>query len=403
MDNAKIITELLTTLFVKISRRTNEKNAITILNRVLSDSKNKYSYLTLIIINDATYKENRDYIKINNEKLFNKLSSKNLKNCIKDIFELTIKHLQRDADYFFIREFKEAVNKIDDFHLDYNELDLNKLQFKYIINRKEDLKIKNSKIFKIIIEAFLNTINKLSNNLESYSIIKSIFNSSYNQFEFLKAIEFKNEKNQKSYYDISIDPSIDYIPSYQISKAIVYLIRQIGYKIDTENKSIYIDTLKKEINNENLLLLKKIGVNLNLIDISIFKVGFDNVLNKILSTIYFLLLKEKSKENIKLKMNEVISSLKQNYEFLDNIKIKEISLENNDNIFEINPEINNVPAYKYAKALREIIIETSNYFSKDKSIFIDEFKQSIGDEYLYEIEKIGVNLHFLEMKFLISK
>ena len=403
MDNAKIITELLTTLFVKISRRTNEKNAITILNRVLSDSKNKYSYLTLIIINDATYKENRDYIKINNEKLFNKLSSQNLKNCIKDIFELTIKHLQRDADYFFIREFKEAVNKIDDFHLDYNELDLNKLQFKYIINRKEDLKIKNSKIFTIIIEAFLNTINKLSNNLESYSIIKSIFNSSYNQFEFLKAIEFKNEKNQKSYYDISIDPSIDYIPSYQISKAIVYLIRQIGYKIDTENKSIYIDTLKKEINNENLLLLKKIGVNLNLIDISIFKVGFDNVLNKILSTIYFLLLEEKPKENILLKMNEVISSLKQNYEFLDNIKIKEISLENNDNIFEINPEINNVPAYKYAKALREIIIETSNYFSKDKSIFIDEFKQSIGDEYLYEIEKIGVNLHFLEMKFLISK
>ena len=269
MDNAKIITELLTTLFVKISRRTNEKNAITILNRVLSDSKNKYSYLTLIIINDATYKENRDYIKINNEKLFNKLSSQNLKNCIKDIFELTIKHLQRDADYFFIREFKEAVNKIDDFHLDNNELDLNKLQFKYIINRKEDLKIKNSKIFTIIIEAFLNTINKLSNNLESYSIIKSIFNSSYNQFEFLKAIEFKNEKNLKSDYNISIDPSIDYIPSYQISKAIVYLIKQIGYKINTENKSIYIDTLKKEINNEDFLLL-------NNPDLHVTKTTFQN-------------------------------------------------------------------------------------------------------------------------------
>ena len=403
MDNAKIITEILTTLFVKISRRTNEKNAITILNRILNDSKNKYSYLTLIIINDATYKESRDYIKINNQKLFNKLSSQNLNNCIKDIFELTIKNLKRDADYFFIREFKEAVNKIDDFHLDYNELDLNKLQFKYIINRKEDLKIKNSKIFKIIIEAFLNTINKLSNNLESYSLIKSIFNSSYNQFEFLKAIEFKNEKNMKSDYDISIDPSIDYIPSYQISQAIVYLIKQIGYKINTKNKSIYIDTLKKEINNEDFLLLKKIGVNLNLIDISIFKVGFDNVLNKILSTLYFSLSEEKPKENIKLKMNEVILSLKQNYEFLDNIKIKEISIENNDNIFEINPEINNVPAYKFAKALREIILKSSNYFSKDKSIFIDKFKQSIGDEYLYEIEKIGVNLHFLEMKFLISK
>lgn len=403
MDNAKIIIKILTTLFTKISRRTNEKNATIILNRALNEIKNKYSYLPLIIIKDATYKENTDNIQINNKKLFNKLSSQNLDNCIQDIFELTINYLQRDADYFFIREFKEAINKIDGFNIDDKEFDLNKLQFRYTINRKQDLKIKNSKMLRIIIEAFLNTINKLSNNFEPYFLIDPILKSSYNQFDFLRAIEIEKGKNMKNYYNITIDLSIDYIPTYQISKAIIYLIEQIGYKINNENKDVYIDTLKNEIGNESLLLLKKIGVNLNLIDSSIFKVGFDNILKKILSTLFLLLLEEKSKDIILLNMKKIISSLKQNYKFLDNVTIKEISLENDDDIFEIKSEINNVPANKFAKALRDIIICNCDYFSTDKSVFIEKFKQSIGEEYLYEIEKIGVNLHFLEMKFLIPK
>ena len=35
-----------------------------------------------------------------------------------------------------------------------------------------------------------------------------------------------------------------------------------------------------------------------------------------------------------------------------------------------------------------------------KTSFIEDFKKHIGDEYLNKIEKIGVNLHFLEFKFV---
>ena len=31
--------------------------------------------------------------------------------------------------------------------------------------------------------------------------------------------------------------------------------------------------------------------------------------------------------------------------------------------------------------------------------FIPDFKKRLGEEYLQEIEKMGVNLHFLELRF----
>jgi hypothetical protein len=164
MEKNDITSKILTTLFLKISRRTNEKNASYILKKVINDLKKNYPYLSFIIIDDDHYKENTRYIRINNLDLFNRLSSQSLDNCIKEMFELTIKYLQRDADYFFIREFKEAVNKIEGFSLNDKELDLNQLQFKYLINRKQDLKIKNSKIFGAVLQSFFKTIEKLSYN-----------------------------------------------------------------------------------------------------------------------------------------------------------------------------------------------------------------------------------------------
>lgn len=402
MEKINIMSKILTTLFLKISRRTNEKNAIYILKKVINDLKKNYPYLSLIIIDDAHYKENTSYIRINNDNLFNRLSSQSFDNCIKEMFELTIKYLRRDADYFFIREFKEAVNKIEGFSLNDKELDLNQLQFNYLVNRKQDLKIKNSKIFEAMLQSFFKTINKLLDSQEPYAFFDNILKSSYKKFDFLKSIQFERENNKQNSYILSINPSIDYIPTYKISKSIIYLIEQIGNKIKNKNKDIYIETLKNETSNENLLVLKKIGVNLNLINLSLSMVEFENILNKILSSLFSILLEEKSKDIILINMKEIISDLKQNHGFLDYIMINDKALDDNQ-VFDVKSEINDVPANKFAKALREIIINSSNFYSKDKSIFIDKFKSNIGEKYLYEIERIGVNLHFLEMKFLLSK
>lgn len=401
MNNTEIINNILKTLYEKISRRTNEKNAVSILNRVILDLKPRYPYLSVIKIKNTYYEENAKNIQITYSSIIDKLNSDELNKCIVDVFELTVKYLKRDADYFFIKEFKDAINNIDDFILDEKNIDFNQLQFKYLIKSKQNLKIKNSEISKIIFDALIKTIIKLSDSQNPYMLIESILSSSNKQFDFLNEIKIIKNSNSKEYCEININPSLNYIPYYQIEKTIKHIIEQVFYLLNNDNESIFIESLKHEINNEDYLKLKKIGINLNKIQFST-KIKFENIIKKVLTVLSLLLSKDYSNSNSFNIINNVVFDLQGKYEFLNNINYIDSPQENNPSIFNINPNINLVAPYKFAKSIRDIITMTSNKIHSDKSIFINEFKKEIGDEYLFEIEKIGVNLHFLEMKFSIS-
>ncbi len=401
MNNTEIINNILETLYTKISRRTNEKNAESILNRVILDLKPHYSYLSVIKIKNTYYEENAKNIQITYSSIIDKLNSDELNKCIVDIFELTVKYLKRDADYFFIKEFKDAINNIDDFILDEKNIDFNQLQYKYLINSKQNFKIKNSEIFKIIFDALIKTIIKLSDSQNPYILIESILSSSYKQFDFLNEIQIIKDSNSKDYCKININSSLNYIPCYQIEKTIKHIIKQVFYLLNDDNKNNFIESLKHEISNEDYLKLKKIDVNLNKIQFST-NIKFDDIIKKVLTVLELLLSKEYSNANSFNIINNVVFDLQDKYEFLNNIYLIDEAQKDNPNIFQINSDINLVTPYKFAKSVREIINMTSKKLQSDKSIFINEFKKGIGDAYLFEIDKIGVNLHFLEMKFSFS-
>lgn len=401
MNNTEIINNILETLYTKISRRTNEKNAESILNRVILDLKPRYSYLSVIKIKNTYYEENAKNIQITYSSIIDKLNSDELNKCIVDIFELTVKYLKRDADYFFIKEFKDAINNIDDFILDEKNIDFNQLQYKYLINSKQNFKIKNSEIFKIIFDALIKTIIKLSDSQNPYILIESILSSSYKQFDFLNEIQIIKDSNSKDYCKININSSLNYIPCYQIEKTIKHIIKQVFYLLNDDNKNNFIESLKHEISNEDYLKLKKIDVNLNKIQFST-NIKFDDIIKKVLTVLELLLSKEYSNANSFNIINNVVFDLQDKYEFLNNIYLIDEAQKDNPNIFQINSDINLVTPYKFAKSVREIINMTSKKLQSDKSIFINEFKKGIGDAYLFEIDKIGVNLHFLEMKFSFS-
>ena len=82
-----------------------------------------------------------------------------------------------------------------------------------------------------------------------------------------------------------------------------------------------------------------------------------------------------------------------------NIKIDKSQYTEGADAISIMPEVNSVESYKLGKAIREIIKMTHKHLGDKSYNFIEEFKNKLGDKYLSEIEKIGVNLHFLELKF----
>ena len=94
------------------------------------------------------------------------------------------------------------------------------------------------------------------------------------------------------------------------------------------------------------------------------------------------------------------NNLQEKYEILKYIKIDENNYDKGPEAFYIEPEINSVESFKIGKAIREIIKTIYNSLGAKTYNFIDEFKNKLGERYLSEIEKLGVNLHFLELKLV---
>ena len=98
-------------------------------------------------------------------------------------------------------------------------------------------------------------------------------------------------------------------------------------------------------------------------------------------------------------LSEIINQLSDSHEVLKYIKIDETNYEQGTNAFNISPEINNSDSYLLGKAIRDILKMTGHNLGNKTHNFIEYFKIEMGEDYINEIEKIVVNLHFLELKF----
>ena len=61
-------------------------------------------------------------------------------------------------------------------------------------------------------------------------------------------------------------------------------------------------------------------------------------------------------------------------------------------------EINSVDSELLGKAIRNLLGQANIDLKNITSTFITDFEKNIGKEYLNEIEKIGVNMHLLELR-----
>lgn len=100
-------------------------------------------------------------------------------------------------------------------------------------------------------------------------------------------------------------------------------------------------------------------------------------------------------------IDNAIKNLEEKHDVLRYIKIDASRYMDGFDAVSIMSEINNVESYKLGKAIQEIIKMLHNKLGGRAPSFIEDFKNKLGDKYLSEIEKIGVNLHLLQLKSLL--
>ena len=136
LKSSEIINHILQTLIKRISRRTTENFAIGLIDSVVKELGPKYGFLRYVEIEDTLYSESTKIVTVSSD--INSVESDEFFKAVKEIIEMTISYLEKNADYFFIKEFKESIADIVDLKLEEKDVDLNLMQYEYIIDRKQE-------------------------------------------------------------------------------------------------------------------------------------------------------------------------------------------------------------------------------------------------------------------------
>ena len=396
LKNSQVIRHVLQTLVSKIGRRTSEGFATVILDTVLNELRSRYDFLRYVEIKNTFYSEGIDAVSVSSE--IDLVDTAKFYNAVGDIIEMTVKCVKEKADFFFIKEVQEALNDIYNLNLKEQNIDLNRMQFQFIVDKKQEVKMKNSEMVEIVISALNNIINqKFPGAQKTKTMINSIRKLG-KKYDFLKHVEISDEPTSGGFYLIQALSGINNAHPIDVVEAIQKIISDIGESLDWKDGESFIESLKREI-GEKHLALEEMGVNLEHIKFVLMRQGHEVLVKKTLEALIDTVSKNTSEGFAVVAIDTAIGKLEEKHNILRYIKIDKSRYAEGANAISIMPEINNVESYKLGKAIREVIRMVGKELGSKTSLYIEDFKKRIGTKYLYEIERIGVNLHFLELKF----
>jgi len=396
LKNSQVIRYVLQILISKIGRRTSEGFATVILDTVLNELMSRYDFLRYVEIKNTFYSEGIDAVNVSSE--IDLVDTAKFYNAVRDIMEMTVKYVKEKANFFFIKEVQEALNDIYDLNLKEQNIDLNLMQFQFIVDKKQEGKMKNSEMIEIVIGALNNIINQKFPGAQKTKIMINSIRKLGKKYDFLKHVEISDEPTSGGFYLIQALPGINNTHQIDVAEAIQKIICGIGESLDWKDGESFIESLKREI-GEKHLALEGMGVNLEHIKFVLMRQGHEVLVKKTLEALIDTVSKNTSEGFAVVAIDTAIGKLEEKHNILRYIKIDKSRYAEGANAISIMSEINNVESYKLGKAIREVIRMVGKELGSKTALYIEDFKKHIGTKYLHEIERIGVNLHFLELKF----
>ena len=399
LKNSEIITFTIDTLIRIIGKRTSPSYAYSTVENTINQLLTKYDFLRFIQLENTFYSETKSGLTIDPE--INHVEKKNLVNCVKEIIDLSTKAIGENADYFFIREIRDNLGYVDEPAVADFLSALNYKQFEYIIDRRREIEhaqslfnVKNSEVIQPVITALVYLLAKIMSEEDALEAIASIMRQNYKKYDFLKHIHILDARKADNSYT-TLTPAIDDIIKPKMAEALEMLIVEVGKSVERSQNISFINNFKTIIGDITTAKIREMGINLHKADAAIRYQNW-KIMQKVLHALLDVLSSKTSKSSAITIVGETIVLLQGTRNVLNYVKIN-ISNDEDTDFFTVLPEINSVESYKLGAAFRDVIT-TIQENHKEASV-IEEFKKKLGDEYLAEIEKLGVNLYFLELKY----
>ena len=399
LKKSEILNYVLYCIIRVVEKRKSDLFAIKTLDEIIKQLEPKYDFFRFIKIDKKVFSET--WIAIQVDSQMDSVDGKMLGEAIIEIINKLSKYVRSDEGYYIIREIRDELGYEIITILKKFGVDLNLTQFEYGIFKGEDKRLEisrtsNSEALKPILILLMRLLNKSYSKDESVKVLSMHIKNLEVNYDFLEFIAIDYKPMEKEFYSMKISPNIDEIPPTKVGDFISRLLQDIGTSIKWTGKLSFIDSFKRGLGADELQKIKEIGVKLDLIKVKLKRQKHKVIAQKILETLFDLLTERTSKDSAVKAINTAIINLQKDYEVLHYIKLDNSKIDEEVDIFQVSSEINNVESYKFGKAFREMIKILHNIYG-DKT-FIHDFKKRLGDEYLQEVEKMGINLHFLELK-----
>ncbi|MEA3458539.1 MAG: hypothetical protein U9R21_07675 [Candidatus Thermoplasmatota archaeon] len=397
LKNSQAVRCVLQTLINKIGRRTSKGFATVTLDEIIKEFMPRYDFLKYIKIEKMFYSGGIDAVSVSSD--IDLVDPAEFYNAIEDIMETTVKNIKKKADFFFIREVEEELNDVYGLNLKERNIDLSRMQLQFIVDKRQEFQMKNSEMVEIVIGALNNVIDKKFPETQKTKKIVESIRELEKKYDFLSYVEISNEPTSGGFHRIRVLSSINKVSPLIVSEAIQKHIHDVGNSLNWTGGKSFIESLEEELGEKRLAEIKKIGINLKHINFILMQREHKILVEKALEALAYVIGKDTSNISAVAVIDAAIEKLEERHDVLKYIKIDKSRYEEGADAISVMPEINNVESYRLGKAIRQVIKVTGSKLGSRTATFIEDFKNQLGAEYLFEIGKIGVNLHFLELKF----
>lgn len=400
-SNSYLIFRILEVLIQKVSRRTSKQFAIDTIQNVIQNCQKSCDVIKYVSINKDPYLEVNETIQV--DKLIDSVDPKEVFAAVEEILKFTVKDLKKSADYFFIREFQEAVDDIDHLRINTEDLNLGVMQLEYIIDRKQSQLMKKNEIIFNVVKALIVSLNRYYNDKKVIEIIKESIDYLKNVYVFLDYVRISEKTDSEGYYLIDVGGEINNTLSFILAEGIQKFLEHTINKTDLENKNSIIDDLKLEMGEKNLNEIENFGVSLDKIRVEKSRYEEKDIIKKSLESLIKVIGMRTSDKFAVSVVSHILESLKKSDK---NSPLRMISIDKSANSstlpdfsIAVSPNIRDAGTREIAKGIQEIIKMAGTHLGNKTISFVDDFKIQLGNNYVTAMEDLGVNFQLLEFKF----
>ena len=205
-------------------------------------------------------------------------------------------------------------------------------------------------------------------------------------------------------YAVKATSKIDKVVTEKTAQVIQEIIENAARATgDLELRRTFVYEFKKQLGITAVKKLEDMGLNIDDLAEKIYREGYENLILKTLEALISIVSSKTSISFAVAAIDAILEKLKdQHDDVIQNITIDKSKYNDGIKAIFINPDINNLSGRRIGDAIKEILkkVQENLEADYDKAVFISDFKEKIGKNHTLELENLGINLFFIDLRYV---